>query len=248
VYVTRYFVSGKSTLHFRMKYLRLELPVAGEVLSVGFPSLVRMGSASILVLIINRTLGVFGGDLSIAAFGIVNRSMVFVAMPLLAIAQGLQPILGFSYGSGRYDRALGVTVLALKAASLLSLGAFLGLMVFTAPVMSVFTTDAALISEGVHAARRVFFVFFLVGFQIVGSTVFQALGKVTKTFVTSTSRQVLFLVPLVVVLPRFIGTDGIWLAFPIADALSFLLVFLLIAPQLREFKHKAGAGSPGPSG
>lgn len=238
VYITRYFLSGHSTLRLRLRNLRLDWSVAVRVISVGFPSFVRMGAAGLMILIINRSLGTYGGDMSIAAFGIVNRSMVFLTMPLLAIAQGLQPILGFSYGAGRYDRALEVTKLSLGVASLFSAVSFVVLMAIPGTLMSVFTTDGALVSEGVYAARRIFLVYFLVGFQIVGSTVFQALGKVVKTLVTSTSRQLLFLVPLVLILPESLGTDGVWLAFPIADVLAFLLVCALILPQMREFRRR----------
>jgi len=98
-YITRYFLSGRSTLRLQMTHLRPDMRVAGEILAVGLPSFVRMGAASIIVIVINRTLAFYGGDISIAAFGIVNRSMMFLAMPLMAIGQGLQPILGFSHVS-----------------------------------------------------------------------------------------------------------------------------------------------------
>jgi len=238
IYVTRYFLSGRSTLRLRLSALRPDTGVTGEILSVGFPSFIRMGAASIIVLIINRALSFYGGDVSIAAFGIVNRSMQFLSMPLIGIAQGLQPILGFSYGSRRFDRALEVTKYSLDVATLFAVGAFLVFMLFPRPVMSIFTTDAALIAEGVHAGRLTFFAFFLVGFQIVGSTVFQSLGMVMKTFVAQTSRQVIFLIPLVLVLPRFLQADGIWLATPVADVLAFFLVWFMVLPQLRDLKRR----------
>jgi putative MATE family efflux protein len=239
VYVTRYFLAGKSTVRLTLDSIRPDWRVASEILAVGFPSFVRMGAASIIVLIINRTLGLYGGDISIAAFGIVNRAMMFVAMPLIAIGQGLQPILGFSYGSGRFDRAYDVTKYALVTASLCSVGAFLILILLPQPIMTVFTGDAALIAEGAHAGRLSFIAFFLVGFQIVGSTVFQALGKVVKTLVTSTARQIVFFIPLVLVLPRYFQTDGVWLAQPAADVLSFIVVLVMLVPQLREFKRRS---------
>ncbi len=238
VYVTRYFLSGDSTVRLRLSALRLNGAVVAEMLSIGFPSFVRMGAASVLVLLVNRSLAVYGGDLSIAAFGIVNRSMQFLSMPLMGIAQGLQPILGFSYGSRRFDRALEVTSYSLRVASLFSVGACLILMLFPRVVMSAFTTDGALIAEGSRAGRLMFVAFFLVGFQIVGATVFQALGMVVKTFFAQSSRQVLFLIPLVLILPRFLQTDGIWLAHPVADVLAFFLVGLMLRPQLRELKRR----------
>jgi putative MATE family efflux protein len=237
VYVTRYFLSGQSTLRLSPPVLKLERSVFREVVAIGFPSFIRMGAMSAIVLIINRTLGLYGGDLAIAAYGIVNRMMMFMGMPLMGIGQGLQPILGFSYGAKQLGRSLEVTRYALVVASAFSVAAFVVLFFLPGIVMRVFSDDGALIAIGVHASKYVFVAFFVVGFQIVGSIVFQALGHVGKTFVTSTSRQVLFLVPLLLVLPRFLEADGVWLAFPIADALSALLVLFLIMPQLRKFKR-----------
>ena len=237
IYVTRYFLSGQSTLRLALPALNLERSVVREIVAVGFPSFIRMGAMSFIVLIINRTLGFYGGDLSIAAYGIVNRMMMFMAMPLMGIGQGLQPILGFSYGAKQFGRSLEVTRYALVVASVFSAAAFLVLFFLPEIVMRVFSDDAALIAIGVHASKYVFVAFFVVGFQIVGSIVFQALGHVGRTFVTSISRQVLFLVPLLLVLPRFFEADGVWLAFPIADVASVLLVLFLMIPQLREFKR-----------
>ena len=239
LYITRYFTSGKSTLRLKWDTLKPQWMVVRETVAVGFPSLVRMGSASLIVLIINRTLGLYGGDMSIAAFGIANRAMMFVAMPLMGIAQGLQPILGFSSGARRFDRALDVTKLALLVASAFSLLGFLVLALMPGPIVAIFSTDQVLIDVGAHASQRMFLMFFLVGVQIVGSTVFQTLGMVKKSIVSSTSRQVLFLIPLVLVLPRFFQADGVWLAFPLADALSFILVAAMLVPLLRDFRRRS---------
>ena len=162
---------------------------------------------------------------------------MFMGMPLMGIGQGLQPILGFSYGAKQFGRSLDVTRYALLVATAFSAAAFVVLFFLPEFVMKVFSDDAELIAIGVHASKYVFVAFFVVGFQMVGSIVFQSLGHVGKTFVTSISRQVLFLVPLLLILPRFLQTDGVWLAFPIADTLSALLVLFLILPQLREFKR-----------
>ena len=237
VYVTRYFLSRQSTLRLSLPILKLEWSVVHEVVAVGFPSFIRMGAMSVVILIINRTLGFYGNDLSIAAYGIVNRMMMFMGMPLMGIGQGLQPILGFSYGAKQFGRSLDVTRYALLVATAFSSAAFVVLFFVPEPVMRVFSTDAELIAIGVHASKYVFVAFFVVGFQMVGSIVFQSLGHVGKTFVTSISRQVLFLVPLLLILPHFLQTDGVWLAFPIADTLAALLVLFLILPQLREFKR-----------
>jgi len=237
LYVTRYFLSGKSTLHLAVRNLRPNWPVVREIVVIGFPAFIRMGSASLITIIINRTLGLYGGDLFIAAYGIVHKTMMFAIMPLLGIGQGLQPALGFNYGARQFSRALEVTKYALQVGSAYSVLAFLLLVFFARYVTSIFTGDAELIAIGARASRFAYAAFFLVGFQIVGSVVFQSLGRVRQTFVTSASRQLLFLVPLLLLLPRFLQADGVWLAFPVADALSFLLAALLMAPQLKEFRR-----------
>jgi Na+-driven multidrug efflux pump len=238
IYVTRYFRSGHSTLHLSLAAMKPHVTILRETVSIGFPSFVRMGAVSVIALIINRTLGYYGGDLSIAAYGIVGRTMMFAAMPLMGIGQGLQPILGFSYGAGRFDRAYDVTRYALLVACAYSLFAFVLLVFFAGAVTSIFSTDETLVQIGVHAARFVYAAFFVVGLQIVGSVVFQSLGMARETFITSTSRQVLFLVPLLLVLPQFFQADGIWLAFPIADILSTALVIVLLVPLLRDFRRR----------
>ncbi len=241
VYVSRYFLSGRSTLRLRRANLLLSRGVTRAILSVGFPSLIRMSAASVIVLLINRALGTYGGDISIAAFGVVNRAQQFLSMPLIALAQGLQPVVGFSYGARRYDRALDVSRYALKLSTGVSLAACLVMVTVPGMVMRVFTTDPALIAEGVRAGRLMSLGFFLVGYQVVGSTVFQSLGMVLKTLVTQTSRQILVLVPLVLLLPPLLGTDGVWLAHPVSDVLSFFLVLFLLLPQLRELKRRQEA-------
>ncbi len=238
VYVTRYFLSGRSTLRLLPANLLLDGAVSRQILSVGFPSLLRMSAASVITLLINRTLAAYGGDLSIAAFGIVNRSMMFLSMPLIAISQGLQPVLGFSYGAQRYDRALDVTHYALRLSTAFSVAASLVLLLVPRLVVQAFTTDPALVAEGVHASRMMFLAFSLVGYQIVGSTVFQSLGMVSQTLITQTSRQIVLLIPLLLILPRFLGTDGVWLAHPVSDVLSFFLVLFFLVPHLREMKRR----------
>jgi len=237
-YLTWYFRSGRSTLRLSLAAMKPHWSILRETVVIGFPSFLRMGAMSLIALIINRTLGAYGGDLSIAAYGVVNRTMMFAAMPLMGIGQGLQPILGFSYGAGRFDRAYEVTRYTLLVAVAYSVFAFVLLVFFAGPVTHIFSTDEALVEIAVHAARYVYAAFFVVGFQILGSVVFQSIGLARQTFITSISRQVLFLVPLLLVLPRFFEADGIWLSFPVADVLSTVLTAVLLLPLLRDFRQK----------
>jgi putative MATE family efflux protein len=238
LYLAHYFLFGKSSLRIRVKNFILERTVVREIVAIGFADFVRTAAGSFIAVIINRTLGFYGGDVSIAVFGVVFRVLHFAVMPSRGIAQGLQPILGFSYGARRYDRGIEVIRWSVIIAAAISLSAFLIILLFARPIVGIFSTDAALISQGTHAIRLVFIAIYLVGFQVVGSTIFQAIGKAIPTFILSTSRQILFLIPLVFILPRFFGLNGVWLSFPIADTLSFVITLAMVIPQMREFKRQ----------
>ena len=238
LYLLRYFLSGKSSLRIRVKNFLLEWAVVKQIVSIGFASFVRTAAVSFIAVIINRTLASYGGGISIAVFGVIRRVMMFAAMPSMGIAQGLQPILGFSYGAKRYDRGVEVIHKSAIIATVFSVVAFLILLFFPGPIMRIFSTDTALVSQGTHAIKLAFLAFWLVGFHMVGSTIFQAIGKVIPTFILATSRQILFLIPLLLILPRFFQLDGIWLSIPIADALSFTITLVMVIPQMREFKRQ----------
>jgi len=236
LYIIHYYLFQSSSLKVHMRNFIPEYTVLREIMIIGFGSFVRTAAGSFVAIIVNRTLVAYGGDLGVAAYGIVHRAIMFAFMPIMSVGQGLQPILGFSYGAKRFDRALQVIKLAGIVATIFSTIAFLVIFFLPAPIMRIFTTDSSLISSGSHAAKLIFLAAYLIGFQMVGSVVFQAIGKAVPTLLTATSRQILFLLPLVFILPRFWQLDGILLSFPIADALSFILTLALFIPQIRELK------------
>ncbi|MBA7468372.1 Multidrug export protein MepA [subsurface metagenome] len=236
LYIIRYYLSQNSSVKLHMKNFVPQCSVIRGIMAIGFGSFVRTAGGSLVAVIVNRTLVGYGGDLAVAAYGIVHRTMMFIFMPIISVGQGLQPILGFSYGARRSDRALQVIKLSAIVATILSIISFLIIFFFPAPIMRIFTNDGSLVSAGSHAAKLIFLAAYLIGFQMVGSVVFQALGKAVPTFVTATSRQILFLLPLVFILPRFLQLDGVWLSFPIADALSFILTLALFIPQIRALR------------
>ena len=237
LYIIRYYLSQNSSVKLHMKNFAPQRIVIRGIVAIGFGSFVRTAGGSLVAIILNRTLVGYGGDLAVAAYGIVLRAMMFAFMPIMSVGQGLQPILGFSYGAKRFDRALQVIKLSVIAATIFSIVSFLLIFFLRAPIMHIFTNDGSLVSAGSHAARLIFLAAYLLGFQMVGSVVFQALGKTMPTFVTATSRQLLFFLPLVFILPRFLQLDGVWLSFPIADALSFILTLALFIPQIRELQR-----------
>jgi putative MATE family efflux protein len=241
LFVLGYYLFMNSSVKLHLKSLIPERAVMAGILAVGAASFFRTTAGSIVTIMINRTLITYGGDLALAAYGIVFRVMMFTFMPVISIAQGLQPILGFSYGAKRPDRSLQVIRLSLIVATLFSAISFLVVFIFPAPVMRIFIDDASLVSIGAHGARVVFAAVYLVGFQVVGSIIFQAIGKAVPAFLTAVSRQILFLLPLILILPRFFALDGVWIAFPISDGLSFILTALLLWPQIRRFRRETSS-------
>jgi Na+-driven multidrug efflux pump len=191
-------------------------------------------ASSICAIIIYRVLLKYGGDIAVSAFGIINRIVMFALLPGIVIGQGLQPILGFNYGAGHYDRGLKVIKISIIAATVFCIAAFILLYSFPGFFARIFNGDAELIALTVYAARRIFITMPLIGFMMVGSTMFQALGKPVQAFFSSVSRTVLFLLPLVLILPNFWQLDGVWWASPITDVLTFLLILSLFIPQIRQ--------------
>ncbi|WP_445474314.1 MATE family efflux transporter [Methanococcoides methylutens] len=236
IYLIHYFSSGMSSLNFHVGNLMPHSDVFTETITVGTSSFARSASGSLMIIVINNALAVYGGDIHIAVFGVVNRLFMFTFMPMIGIVQGLQPIVGFNYGAKNFERVISSTSLAIKTTTVISMAGFLLLFLFPSQLFSIFTTDQQLIEAGRSATRIMVLALPFVGFQIVGASIYQTLGKARPAFFLSISRQVLFLIPLVLILPRFFQLEGIWIAFPISDGLSFLVTFAMLAKEYSAFK------------
>jgi putative MATE family efflux protein len=237
LYFVHYYYTGRSFLKMSLKNLAIDWKIQGSILSIGISSFIMTMASSICAIIINRVLNQYGGDIAISAYGIINRIIMFALMPGIVIGQGLQPILGFNYGARRYDRGVKVIKIAVVSATLCCVIAFVFLYAFTGFFVRIFNSDPELVELTVYGARLVFITLPIIGFIMVGSTMFQALGKPIQAFFSSVSRTVLFLLPAVLILPKYWQLDGIWLAFPITDAMTFLLVLCLFVPQIRELQR-----------
>lgn len=235
IYFLSYYLSGKSFLKLRRNNLILEWNILKDILAIGIASFARTITGSISAIFMNRMLVSYGGDFAVSAFGIINRIMMFAMMPAIVTGQGLQPILGFNYGAKRYDRGLKVIKLALIVSTTWGIIAFSVLYFIPGPLIGLFSTDSELISLGTYAAKRIFLVIYLIGFMMVGSLVFQSLGKAAKSFLTSVARA-LFVIPLVFILPHFLELEGVWLSFPISDALTFLMTLVFFIPEVRKLR------------
>jgi len=236
IYIIFFFLSGKSILKFKLINLKLNFPILKEVFAIGASAFARQSAQSFLIIVLNNSLGLYGGDVSIAVFGVISKLIRFIIMPIFGIAQGLQPIAGFNYGAKKYQKAWKALKLALICGvSISTLGS---LLVISIPktLMMIFTKDTILINQGVHSLKLFIIAFPLVGFQVVGATVFQAFGKAIPALFLSLSRQILFLIPLILILPRFFHLDGIWFAFPVSDVLATIVTLMMLYREKKSFQ------------
>lgn len=239
VYFLSYHFSGKSFLKLHARNMIIQWGIMKDIMAIGISALAMVIAGTIASIFINRLLVFYGGDLHIAAFGIIHRIMMFALMPGMVIGQGLQPILGFNYGAKRFDRALKVIRIAVTYATTISTLAFFILYFSPEPFLRVFTDDTGLINVSIYAAKRVFAVMPIIGLMMVGQVIFQALGKVIQAIVSSMARSAIFLLPTVLIFPHFWGIDGVWVAFPITDVLTLLLTVGLMIPILLDFRRKS---------
>jgi len=238
VYFMSYYFTGKGFLGLHLRNLIAKWSILRSIFAIGIASFSMIVASSLSAVIVNRMLVYYGGDIAVSAFGIINRIMMFAIMPGIVIGQGLQPILGFNYGAKRYARALRAIVMAIAAATACCVVVFLVLYFAPEPFVRIFSTDSALVALGSYAAKRTFLALYLVGFIMVGSMVFQSIGKAVQSFVTAISRPALFLIPLVFILPYCWQLEGVFLAFPVSEALTFMLTLILLIPQVRMFRRE----------
>jgi len=236
IYLLRYYYSGRSSLDLSFRNLCIVGEYIKEILAIGVASFVQFFATGISAVFINRVLGSYGGDIAISAYGIINRVAMFTIMPGMVIGQGLQPILGFNYGAKRYDRALKSIKISIIVATACNIVIFLVLHFLPEPIIRIFTTDSALVEMSVHVAKYVFLVVYVMGIGILGSLIFQSVGRVTQSLVTAIVRP-LALILLVFTLPKLWQTDGVWLSFPIADAIAFALSLVLLINQIKSLKN-----------
>jgi putative MATE family efflux protein len=234
LYLIRYFLSGKSELTFRLHYIRFKWDMVREIFAVGSSEFVRSVAMSLTSAIFNNTLRSIGGETPIAVFGIMFRVLSLFFMPMIGISQGAQPIIGFNFGAKQYDRVRKGLRLANLSATVIALTGFLIFFVFSEYIFRVFSSDPELITIG-KIALRIFAVGLpLVGYQHIAISLFQALGKGRPALFLTLARQVLFLIPMVLILPRFFGLNGVWLSFPVTDVISFFVTFSMVAYTMRN--------------
>lgn len=230
-------------LHFRRGIYRLRRKIVRDTLAIGMSPFLMNLAACFIVILINKGLKNYGGDLMIGAYGIVNRLGFFFVMIVMGINQGMQPIAGYNFGARQYDRVLRVLKLTMIGATCISTTGFLIGELAPKVAVSLFTTDEKLIRLSVEGMRIVFLFFPIIGFQMVATNFFMSIGMASKAIFLSLSRQLLFLMPGLLFLPRIFdeytrwdGSWGVWCSMPLSDLLASIVAFFMLTYQLRKFR------------
>ena len=237
IYATYFFLSGKSEMRLSTRDFKINVPLSWEILSLGGITLTRQGTISVLILVVNQTLYSYGGELQIAVHGIISRMLMFCLFPVMGIVQGFIPIAGYNYGAKKYERVKDTIIIAIKYAALISTIVFISIMAGANLMVSIFSKEKELIESAPNALRIVFLVTPLIAVQFIGSAYFQAVGKVVPALILTLTKQGLFLIPLVIIMPKFFGLDGVWYSFPIADLLSTIITWWFLKKEVNHNLH-----------
>ena len=229
-----FFLSSKSELRIIPKNFKLDFKIVLEIFQLGGVSIVRQGTISILMIVLNFSLFKYGGEISIAVFGIINRVMMFALSPVLGVCQGFLPVAGFNIGARKNNRVQETIKKSIWFGSILGSIIFIGILLFKEEVIWVFTNDTTLLNKTPNAMFIVFLATPIVTMQLIGSAYFQAAGKALPALFLTLLKQGIFLIPLAYFLPKYYGVEGVWWSFPIADVLSTIITVLVLKREIDQ--------------
>lgn len=230
------FSNPNELLHFKRGIYRLDGRIIRNILAIGISPFSMNACACVVVIFINTALVKYGGDLAVGAYGISNRIIFLFFMVVMGINQGMQPIAGYNYGALQFDRMLKVLNYSMFYATIIMIVGWLIGELAPYPCVRLFTTDKELIDITIHGIRINMLVFPLIGSQAVITNFFQSIGKAKISIFLSLSRQMIFLLPLLIALPPIMGVDGVWAALPISDTISFFTAWVIMIRYMRKFK------------
>ncbi|PWL39724.1 MATE family efflux transporter [Flagellimonas aquimarina] len=244
-YIFYFFLSKNSELKINLPHFGLNMPILKEIGSLGFVTLARQAVTSITYLLMNNILFNLGGEAMVAVYAIIGRMLMFALFPVFGVTQGFLPIAGFNYGALRYNRVKESIYTAIKYAALVATLVFIGLMVFPEAITSLFLssredlppeeliTNAFVLEHAPTAMRWVFAATPIIALQLIGAAYFQAVGKAIPALLLTLTRQGFFFIPLILILPSFLGELGVWLSFPIADVLATIVTGIYLGKEIK---------------
>lgn len=242
-----WFFVAKSELRLNLECFKLKQKVVGEISGLSFVTLARQAAVSVLTVLLNNVLITHGDALDVASYGIISRMLMFALFPVIGVNQGFMPIAGYNYGAKKYQRVRETINTSIKYGGILALSIFAIIMLFPENIVSIFVSnkdglDAQTLKNNAEILRRtpdalrwVFLATPVIVVQLIGSAYFQSIGKAIPALLLSLTKQGFFLIPLILILPKFMGVLGVWIAFPIADVLSTIVTGYFLN---REVKTK----------
>ncbi|MDY5491939.1 MAG: MATE family efflux transporter [Prevotella sp.] len=232
------FSRPKELLHFKRGTFRLQSSIIRNIIAIGLSPFSMNVCACIVVILINNSMVHYGSDLAVGAYGIANKVAFIFVMINMGVNQGMQPIAGYNYGAMRYDRLMKVVKYSIIAATAIMTTGFIIAMTIPGTCARLFTTDLTLIDLSAKGIRYIMVAFPVVGYQMVVSNFFQSIGKAKISIVLSLSRQLLILLPLLLVLPTMFGINGVWVSMPVSDTLSAFMAAWIMIVYMRKFKKQ----------
>ncbi len=239
VWQCRLFSNPNEILHFKRGIYRPNTTIVKNILGIGMSPFAMNVCACVVVIFINTGLARYGGDLAVGAYGIANKVAFMFIMINMGLNQGMLPIAGYNYGAQQYDRLIRVLKYAAIAGTCITSTGFLVAHIWPYECARLFTTDAHLIQISMRAIKINMLAFPLVGYQMVVTSFFQSIGKAKISMFLSLSRQMLFLLPLLIVLPHFFQVDGVWMSLPLADTTASLVAATMMTVYMKKFKRQS---------
>lgn len=239
IWVMSHFFNRRNTLHFTRGTFRFDWSVIRSVLYIGMAPFLINVCGSLINAIVNNSLLRYGGDNAIAAVVVFNRFVTIFVFIVIGICQGMQPILGYNYGAGKHDRLFRTLRLAAVTAVIITTIGCIAAHIWPSQISGMFMTDDEQISEAVNCLRIATISFWMVGFQIIATNFFQSLGMAGKAVFLSLTRQIIFMVPLLFILPPIFGLNGVWSAFPISDVIATIVASVMLIWQIRRIRRSA---------
>lgn len=239
VWELRLFVSEKSPIRLDPKRIRIKKKILKESLTIGAPNFLINLCACTVAIFVTRSMTSYGGDIAVGAFGVVNRLSLFVVMVVIGLNQGMQPIAGYNFGARKFDRIIRVLKLSIITATVITTAGFVVGTFFAETCVTPFAKESPeLIAAAAHGLSIQVMCFPLIGFQIVSTAFFQSIGYAGKSIFLSLTRQMLFLLPAILIIPMFMDNkvDGVWYAMPFSDAMATIVSVIMLWHQMKAFK------------
>ena len=232
-----YYLKGKSNLKFKKSSLKLDMNIVKMIFAIGSAPFAMQLATSLVQVISNNALRTYGSDLAIGAMATISSIIMIFLMPSFGLVQGMQPIVGFNYGAKNYDRAIKTFKLSLLSSSVFFIVGALLIQFVPQVLVGMFNRDPQLMDITVNGLRKYSFALPIIGISIVGTYYIQSTGKAKMSMLLSLLRQVIILIPMILILPKFLGLNGVWFAQPTADIIASAITAIVLIKEIRSYKE-----------